>query len=40
MVVIEANKALILVKYYNLSSNGSSCKVSKVVSIALVYLSA
>ena len=39
MIVIEANEALISVNYYSLSSNGSSCSVSKVVPIVLVYSS-
>ena len=38
-MVIEADEALISVKYCNLSSNGSSCSVSKDVPIVLVYLS-
>lgn len=37
MMVIEEDEALIYVKYCNLSSNGSSCSVSKVVSIVLLY---
>ena len=40
MIVIEAKKALISIKYCNLRSNGSSCNVSKVLLIALVYSSA
>lgn len=40
MMVIEAAKFLISAKCYSLSSNGSSCSVSKVVPIALVYSSA
>ena len=40
MMVIEVDEALISVKYCSLSSNGSSCSVSKVVLIVLVYSSA
>ena len=39
-IVIEENEALIYVKYCRLSSNGSSCIVSKVVLIVLLYFSA
>ena len=39
MMVIEEDEALISIKYCNLSSNGLSCSVSKVVPIALVYSS-
>ena len=40
MMVIEVDEALISIKYYNLSSNGLSCSVSKDGLIVLVYSSA
>ena len=36
-MVMEAVKALISVKYCNLSSNGSSCSISKFVPIMVLY---
>ena len=39
MMVIEVEEALMSIKYWSLSSSGSSCRVSNDILIVLVYLS-